>query len=126
MITAILLVVAASLFVWAHHVRSTNHDMFAGDGQTIAGFALSLCGAIALLFIVVAHIQFHADMAEFQQVRKSVEMLQCRSSHDVLMAATTANGTIRTNQYFNHRWLTAEFVPNGWDTVTTITIPECR
>lgn len=69
---------------------------------------------------------FAPTVARIEEVRSSVDRLGCAASEDVLGKATDWNTEIQAARLWNSRWLADPFYHDGWDTVATIIIPDCR
>lgn len=87
---------------------------------------LSVITAVAVVSSAVEHVRFRPMLAGVAQVRAAVERLGCRASHDVIGGATEFNAAVASRRAYNATWWADQMIPDGWDTVTAIAIPECR
>lgn len=78
-----------------------------------------LCG-------VISHIDLPAQRAGIEQVRIDVARTGCSAAEDAIGLAIEQNRTIKSYRYWAHHWLTGLAIPNGWDDITVIEIPDCR
>src|SRR5229473_3277911 len=93
---------------------------------------VALVGGVlaCIMWVVVGanYYSFAPEMARMQETRSAVARLPCVSSFSaskVYGDAVEWNQEVRSQQIWNHRILGDPFIPDGWDTVTTITIPAC-
>lgn len=119
----IFAVVCVVVFVWA--TRDGNYSdaaEFFGMGGILGLAITGLLGLVA----VVNLWEFQPDMAKMRQVRLATERLGCLASEDVVGKAADWNQETESNKLWNRRWLADPFIPDGWDSVTVIVIPDCR
>jgi len=121
MILAIGLIVIVAIVVWASNSRSEWTDI-AGPVALILVVVWLACAIAA----IVNQMGFRPAMSKMAQVRSSVARLGCSASEDVIGAATDWNAETESNRIWNGRFITDPFYHDGWDTVTTIVIPECK
>lgn len=95
------------------------------------GFALSLIGAllgalwcICLIAAVLTKLSVPGDLAQVAAVRAATQSVNAVSSPAVYGQAVEVNKTIASNQALNRLWWADPFIPNEWDTVRTITLPD--
>ena len=79
-----------------------------------------------ILVGVVSHIGLPAQRVGIEQVRADMVQIGCTAAEDAVGIAIETNRTIKSNRYWAHNWLTGLAIPNGWDDITVIEIPDCR
>jgi hypothetical protein len=121
MIYIIIILVIASVATTIKLWDSDNHP-------GLVGLAIITCAisSVLLIVIVINNANFKPEMARRAMVIQSVERLGCHASHDVLESATSLNEETAINRVWNHRFVGDPFYPDGWDTVSVITIPDCK
>ena len=75
---------------------------------------------------VVVQIGFPSERIGIEQVRADVATVGCSAAEDAVGLAIETNRTIKSNQFWAHHWLTGLAVPNGWDDIAVIEIPDCQ
>ncbi len=94
---------------------------------------LNVGGAILLAVVViyglcgfVAHLGLPAERIEIEQVRVNVAQVGCNAAEDAIGLVIETNRDIKSYRYWAHHWLTGLAVPNGWDDIAVIEIPDCQ
>jgi hypothetical protein len=93
-----------------------------------AGFFI----AVTLLVVVpVAAIMWIAQMAmvpgqfaEIEQLRRDAAVVDPAQAEDVIGQVTEWNRVIASNQAYNDVFLISIFIPDEWDTVELIEVPQ--
>lgn len=83
---------------------------------------------IACIVAAVNWWSFAPTMTRLAQTRAAIARLPCAATYSgsqIYGEALQWNKDRASLQLWNHRWLIDPFIPDGWDTVTTIVIPEC-
>ena len=86
---------------------------------SVFGLYYGLCG-------VISHIDFPAQHIGIERVRIDVARIGCSAAEDAVGLAIETNRLIATERFWAHHWLTGLAIPNGWDDITVIEIPDCR
>lgn len=110
-------------FYLASQETEPGSELWGASGILVGVFLLIAC------FVVVANqVSFPSDMAGLSQLRQGVASVDCRSysASQIFGKAVEANQQIATSRYWNSRWYADPFYPDGWDTVTVLTIPTCQ
>lgn len=110
-------------FYMAAQDASPAEDLWGAAGIVVAVFLV-----VGSIVAVANQISFPSDMAELSQLRRGVASVDCRSysASQIFGKAVEANQQIATSRYWNSRWYADNFYPDGWDTVTVLTIPSCQ
>jgi len=93
----------------------------------VSGFVALIVGIFLLSFIVSAihnYVEFEPSIAEIEQLRKDVARVDLKNAEDVYGQAATMNRVITVNQARNKMFFYDQFIPDGWDNVKLIEIPE--
>lgn len=73
--------------------------------------------------MIERHIEFHEASAEIEQLKADSEEISS-NSEDVVGQITQYNQTIKRMQARNQIFFIQMWVPNGWDDVELIKVPE--
>jgi hypothetical protein len=77
-----------------------------------------------ILFGVVLHIKAPGEIARIEQLRRDVQKVSAAESEDVIGQVTQWNQNIVQYQVYNRVWVISWLVPDQWDAVALIEIPE--
>jgi len=98
-------------------------------GWTTTGIIILVLGGLFVVFSlmigVAEHVTFRAQEISIEQVRTDVASIGCSAAEDAVGVAITTNRQIQSKLYWAHHWLTGLVIPNGWDYVELIEIPDC-
>ena len=75
-------------------------------------------------FGVINRISFPGQQVEIEQVRYAMERVKPNSSEDIYGQAVAMNRMIASNQRYNDMTIIGIIIPNGWDSIELIDIPE--
>lgn len=106
-----------------HRGSYTNHD----DRNSLIFIAvvMVLMGLfIAGVFTVVMYTSFPGQRAEIEAVRYAMERVTPSSSEDVYGQAVEMNRMIESYRAYNAMPIIGWIVPNGWDDIDLVPIPE--
>lgn len=87
--------------------------------------------AVILLVLYVAvgavlQIDVRGQRAGIEQMRIDIAQIGCSAAEDAIGLAIETNRTIKATRYWAHNWFTGLAVPNGWDDIILIEIPNCQ
>ena len=95
-------------------------------GLNIGGVILLAVVMIYGLSGLILHLGLPAERIEIEQVRVDVARVGCSAAEDAVGLVIAINRSIKSNQFWAHHWLTGLAIPNGWDEITVIEIPDCQ
>jgi hypothetical protein len=75
---------------------------------------------------LVEHMTYPGKAAEIEQLRQDVKRVALDASEDVYGQAAQMNRIIVSYQAYNKKWWADLAVPDEWDSVRLIEIPEKR
>jgi hypothetical protein len=84
-------------------------------------------GVLSVPFLVVRvsyEIAFVGASPEVEQLRSDMKYVATAASEDVMGQATKWNQTIRRMQAYNAQWWGDPFIPDDWDAVALLPIPD--
>lgn len=82
--------------------------------------ALFLC----VVFCTASRLAFPGERAEIESVRRDIASARAGSDEDVVGQAVELNRRIASAKEYNARWWADIFIPDGWDAIEPIAIPE--
>ena len=87
-----------------------------------------LIGVIIVLFVpfIEERATLPGDLAQIEQLRKDSVDMQCSIGEDIAGQITQWNQAIVRNRANNQLWYRAWLVPDEWDKVELIALPECN
>ena len=93
-----------------------------------------LCIVVVVVFVLILlcclsiscgnKLRFLGAAAEIDQLRIDAAKVDLSESEDIMGQVTEMNREIKKNQAYNDRWWAAWAIPNGWDDLELIEIPE--
>ncbi len=89
---------------------------------------------LAVLIVLVVHllvggvlqINLISERVEIQQMRADVAKVGCIAAEAAIGLVIEKNRLIKNTKFWAHHWLAGLIVPNGWDNITLIEIPDCQ
>lgn len=90
----------------------------------VAAICAGLCALLFALMSGLAHATFPSEAAATEQLRVDAEHTPCNASEDVIGQVTAANQNIMAARAYNRIPLFGLGVPDGWDTVRVIPVPQ--
>ena len=84
---------------------------------------------LGVLYVVVALVGLavlSSERVRIEQVRTDVAQVGCVAAEDAIGIAIKTNRGLVDFQYWAHHRLLGLAVPNGWDDIATIDIPDCN
>ena len=84
-------------------------------------------GIVLLCYIFAAGFNFFTfpgEQAQIEQLRRDVQQVDPSNAHDIYGLAAQANQVIASKKRYNHIWWSALLIPDGWDSVELIYIPQ--
>jgi len=79
---------------------------------------------IYLLMFVAQRMKLPGELADIDAVR--AEIGQCIEAEDMRGMMVETNQYILGKQRYNHVWWSALAIPNKWDEIELIDVPECE
>jgi len=76
------------------------------------------------IIIFGQQLDFPGRKVEIEQLRENAAQIDLRESEDVMGQVVETNQKIRSAQEYNNHWWSCLFIPNGWDEIELIPIPE--
>lgn len=102
--------------------------MYADDiwfGACVAGAILGLSAVAVILTAAAGNRSEYISMgARIEQLRQDVRRVDVAESEDVIGQVTEANQRIAANRRWNRVPIVNWVIPDGWDTLAPITLPE--
>lgn len=89
-------------------------------GVTIISVILFIYG----ISIIGEQVNLPGRLAKIEQLRIDASHTKIGNNEDVIGQVTQWNQTIRSKQAYNKKWWAAITIPNEWDDVKLIEIPE--
>lgn len=80
--------------------------------------------AIYLVITCFCHLSFPGDMARIERIRIESKYISEQCSEDLVGELIMANVYICQQRKYNKIWWAAIVIPNGWDYVDYIEIPD--
>lgn len=120
-LTTVILVVLVALFLFA--VKNSYNEGIEGL------LVMTIIVMTVVLLCMVAssiseHVSFGPTVSKIEQLRKDVERVDSKNAEDVYGQATAMNQAIVEYKTKNKMFLFDQFIPDGWDSVKVIDIPE--
>lgn len=88
------------------------------------GIVAFLLGVFLTIPALVNYSQFISEQAQIEQLRHDVRRVDVAESEDVIGQVTQANQNIADWQRWNRVPFAQLFIPNGWDHMKPIELPE--
>ena len=99
-------------------------DFIKGGCALLVGSVLLVVAIAAPAQILVEHMNLPGALSKIEQLREDARCVSAAESEDVIGQVTQANQTIREKQRYNDVWFAAWSIPNAWDNVATIPVPQ--
>jgi len=93
------------------------------------GIPIGILVLVSLAFIYVfcaigAQMTFPGESAKIEQLRKDASTVSASQSEDVVGQVVEINKKIVEYQRYNDIWWARLLIPNGWDDIRPIPVPE--
>ena len=93
----------------------------------LIGFVWMICVfALAIIYISLVvrnELNFPGEVAQIEQLRSDSAKVSVQESEDVVGQITFWNQLIASNQRYNKIWWSHLVIPDGWDEIMPIPIP---
>ena len=122
MIWIVLLLVAVAVVLMIAGFSIENE--LVGTAAFMVGIAVILSLLISLSIAGLAKLSVGADLAEVAELRRVAQSVDIRASEDVAGKVADFNVALRSAQWWNHTIVGNPFIPDEWDTVQVIAMPE--
>lgn len=111
------------LISWAANI-TTVILAFLGILLIIAIIVLLCLGFVGGILWIDNHTSFPAQSAEIEQLRSDVSKVAASDSEDVVGQVTEWNQYIKSKQTLNNIWYAGWTIPDEWENIQLIPIPE--
>ncbi|MBU8921724.1 MAG: hypothetical protein KOO63_07875 [Bacteroidales bacterium] len=99
------------------------------EGWQFAGIMTIALGLVVVITLSVsawfAHLEMPGYEARLAQFRINFTEVGCTAAEDVMGYAVVWNSRIMKEQRYNDIWWSAWLVPNAWDELELLDIPDC-
>ncbi len=83
-----------------------------------------ICLVLSVFVIIGAKLTVGSDIARVEQLRRDASKATTGNNEDILGQVTQWNQTIQSYHWYNKRWWADLYVPDEWDDVKVIEIPQ--
>ena len=100
---------------------------FLEDHPIVAAILIGVGGIVAFMYGIMfigERLSLPGSLARIEQLRTDVRGIGAAESEDVIGQVTKWNQTIASNKRYNATWWAAPIVPNEWDSVQPIGLPD--